>query len=59
MDAGRAIPKAPTPVFQNGNSLFSQPFYWLRKLPYLVDSSKLEFSAYRSMYSAGVICPSE
>jgi hypothetical protein len=31
----------------------------VRKLPYLVDSSKLEFSAYRSMYSAGVRSASE
>ena len=32
---------------------------WRRKLPYLVDSSKLEFPAYCSMYSAGVRSASE
>ncbi len=31
----------------------------IRKLPYLVDSSKIEFSAYCSMYSAGVRSESE
>jgi hypothetical protein len=31
----------------------------LRKLPYLVDSSKVEFSAFSCMYSAGVLSPRE